>query len=75
VVGGVIGNAVERASTREEAVELMVQLKNGERRAVVQAKGNETFAAGDQVILVTTGGKVRVARAPAVTPAPTRVPG
>jgi len=75
VVGGVIGNAVERASTREEAVELLLQLKNGERRAVVQAKGSEDFAAGDSVILVTTGGKVRVTRAPAVTGAPARVPG
>lgn len=65
VLGGVIGNAVERASTREEAVEVLVQLKNGERRSVVQAKAGETLAAGDPVILVTTGGKVRVTKAPA----------
>jgi outer membrane lipoprotein SlyB len=51
-------------STREEAVEILIQLKNGERRAIVQAKGNETLAAGDAVILVTTGGKTRVTRAP-----------
>lgn len=68
VVGGVVGNAVERASTREEAVEVLVQLKNGERRSVVQAKAGETLAAGDAVILVTTGGKVRITKAPAVTP-------
>jgi outer membrane lipoprotein SlyB len=67
VVGGVIGNAVERTSTREEAVEVLVQLKNGERRSVVQAKAGETLAAGDAVILVTTGGKVRVTKAPAVS--------
>lgn len=67
VVGGVIGNAVERSSTREEAVEVLVQLKNGERRSVVQAKAAETLAAGDAVILVTTGGKVRVTKAPAAT--------
>jgi outer membrane lipoprotein SlyB len=67
VVGGVIGNAVERSSTREEAVEVLVQLKNGERRSVVQAKAGETLAAGDAVILVTTGGKVRVTKAPVVT--------
>jgi len=66
VVGGVVGNAVERASTREQAVEVLVQLKNGERRSVVQAKAGETLAAGDAVILVTTGGKVRVTKAPAV---------
>jgi outer membrane lipoprotein SlyB len=64
VAGAVVGNAVERMSTREEAVEILIQLKNGERRAIVQAKGNETLAAGDAVILVTTGGKTRVTRAP-----------
>ena len=64
VVGGVIGNAVERSTTREDAVEILVQLRSGERRAIVQAKGSETLAAGDAVILVTTGGKVRVTKAP-----------
>ena len=68
VAGAVIGNAIERGTTREEAVEIMLQLKNGERRAVVQAKGNEVFTPGEAVILVTTGGKVRVTRAPAITP-------
>jgi len=57
VVGGVIGNAVERTATREDAVEILLQLRSGERRAIVQAKGNE-------VIVVTTGGKVRVTKAP-----------
>lgn len=69
VVGGVVGNAVERASTREEALEILVQLRNGDRRSVVQARAGETFAPGDAVILVTTGGKVRVTRAPTVPPA------
>jgi outer membrane lipoprotein SlyB len=69
VVGGVVGNAVERSSTKEDAVEILVQLKNGERRAIVQAKGNETLVVGDAVILVTTGGKTRVTKAPtAVAP-------
>ncbi|ALT78254.1 glycine zipper 2TM domain-containing protein [Paucibacter sp. KCTC 42545] len=67
VAGAVVGNAVERAGTREEAVEVIVQLRNGERRSVVQAKGQETLAPGEAVILVTTGGKTRVSRAPAVT--------
>lgn len=72
VAGGVLGNAVERFGTREDAVEIMVQLRSGERRAIVQAKGNETFAPGDPVILVTTGNKVRVMRAPpVVAPPPT----
>lgn len=64
VAGAAAGNAIERFSTREEAVEILVQLKGGDRRAIVQAKGNETLVAGDPVILVTTGGKVRVTKAP-----------
>ncbi len=76
VVGGVVGNAMERASTREEALEILVQLRNGDRRSVVQARAAETFAPGDAVILVTTGGKVRVTKAPVLpaAPAPTSVP-
>jgi outer membrane lipoprotein SlyB len=69
VAGAVAGNAIERAGTKEESLEILLQLKNGERRAVVQAKGTEAFQPGDAVILVTTGSKVRVTRAPAVTPA------
>lgn len=70
VVGGVVGNAVERFGTREEAVELLLQTSNGQRRSIVQAKGNETFATGDAVLLVTTGGKIRVMKAPVVAPRP-----
>lgn len=70
VAGAVVGNAAERFGTRESAYEILIQLKNGERRSIVQAKGNETLAPGDAVILVTTDGKTRVMRAPAVTPAP-----
>lgn len=72
VAGALVGNAVERATTSESAVEVLIQLRNGERRAIVQAKGNETLAAGDPVILVTTGGKTRVTRAPAVMSIPSR---
>lgn len=64
VAGAVAGNAIERMATREDAVEVLVQLKGGERRAVVQAKGEQTLVPGDAVILVTTGGKVRIAKAP-----------
>jgi outer membrane lipoprotein SlyB len=80
VAGAVIGNVIERSSTREDAFEILVQLKSGERRAIVQAQAGENFAAGDPVILVTTGGKTRVTRAPAgsvpatVTPAPVYSP-
>jgi outer membrane lipoprotein SlyB len=64
VAGAAAGNAIERFSTREEALEILVQLQNGDRRAIVQAKGSEVLAAGDAVIIVTTGGKVRVTKAP-----------
>jgi outer membrane lipoprotein SlyB len=63
VAGGMAGNAVERNVTREQAVEIIVELRNGERRAIVQAVGNETFMAGDPVTLVTSGGSTRVTRA------------
>jgi outer membrane lipoprotein SlyB len=62
--GAAVGNAIEKISTKDEAVELLVQLKGGERRAIVQGKGNETFTPGDAVLLITTGGKIRVAKAP-----------
>lgn len=68
VVGGVVGNAVERFGTREDAYEILLQLGNGQRRSIIQAKGKETFNPGDPVLLVTTGGKVRVMRAPSVQP-------
>ena len=80
VAGAVIGNAVERSATREESLEIMVQLRNGDRRAIVQAKGSESFNPGDAVIIVTTGNKVRVSRAPVVSspgnnPQPAPLPG
>ncbi len=69
VAGAAAGNAIERMSTREDALEIMVQLKSGDRRAIVQAKGAENFLPGDPVIIVTTGGKVRVSKAPAIVKA------
>jgi outer membrane lipoprotein SlyB len=69
VAGAVIGNAIERSATKEDALEIIVQLRNGERRAIIQARGAESFNSGDPVVLVTTGGKTRVTRAPAVMPA------
>ena len=67
VAGAVVGNAIERSATREDAVEILLQLRNGERRAIIQAKAGENFVTGDAVVLVTTGGKTRVTRAPAGT--------
>lgn len=68
VAGAVIGNAAERYGTREQAYEIMVQLRNGERRAIVQAQGNETFQPGDQVVLVSTGSTTRVTKQQTVQP-------
>ena len=73
VAGAVVGNAVERMATREEAVEILVQLAGGERRAIVQAQGGDGLQAGDAVIIVTQGGRVRVTRAPAGAAAAVRV--
>jgi outer membrane lipoprotein SlyB len=64
VAGAAAGNAIERFSTKEEAVEILVQLKGGERRAIVQAQAAEKLQPGDPVIIITTGSKVRVAKAP-----------
>jgi outer membrane lipoprotein SlyB len=68
VAGALAGNAIERNATREESQEIMVQLRNGERRAIVQAKTGENLQPGDPVIIMTNGGKVRVTRAPMATP-------
>ncbi|MEK9952800.1 MAG: hypothetical protein VW687_11680, partial [Curvibacter sp.] len=64
VAGAVAGKVIERACTSPEANEIQVQIKNGDRRAIVQAKGKEGFEPGVAVILITTSGKVRVAKAP-----------
>jgi len=69
VAGAVIGHAVERGATREQAVELLLQMPGGERRAIVQARGSEEFRPGDAVLLVNTAGRARVTRAPGTTPA------
>jgi outer membrane lipoprotein SlyB len=60
VLGGVLGNAIERSGNREEALEIVVRLAGGERRAVVQAKGADVFRPGDAVSIVSTGSRVRV---------------
>jgi len=66
LVGGLLGNAMERSATQQNAVELLLQMRNGERRSIVQANGNESWAIGEPVVLVTTGGRTRVTRAPQV---------
>lgn len=62
--GAVAGNLIERTGTREDAYEILLQLAGGERRSIVQGKGEETFKPGDAVLLVNSGGKIRVMLAP-----------
>ena len=70
VVGGVAGNAIERDSTKQNGVEIIVQMRDGQRRAVIQGVTADAWAPGDPVIVIVTGGNARVARAPNVAPAP-----
>ena len=70
VIGGVAGNAVERGATTQNGVEIIVQLRNGQRRAIVQGATPDVFSPGDPVILVVTGGNTRVQRAPQVGQVP-----
>lgn len=65
VAGAAAGNAIERFASSDSGQEILVQLRTGERRSIVQTKGEEVLQAGDAVILVTTGNKVRVTKAPA----------
>jgi len=70
VVGAVVGNTVEKSATQQNGLEIIVQLRNGERRAIIQGQGAEAFAPGDAVILVTSAGRTRVSHVPAVQAPP-----
>ena len=65
IAGAAVGNAVERANTGEEGEELLLQFSNGERRTIVQGKGQDALRPGDAVIVIQTGQRFRVVRAPA----------
>jgi outer membrane lipoprotein SlyB len=47
---------------REHAVEIVLQIRGGDRRAIVQAAGSDIFAPGDAVMLVTSGSVTRVTK-------------
>ncbi|NUZ06695.1 glycine zipper 2TM domain-containing protein [Piscinibacter koreensis] len=74
VAGAVLGNTIERSVNREDAVEILVQLRNGERRAVVQARNGDSWIPGDPVVLVTSNGRTRVSHAPGYAPVARPVP-
>ena len=46
--------AAAESRNREPAVEIVLQIRGGDRRAIVQAAGSEVFAPGDAVMLVTS---------------------
>lgn len=69
VAGAVVGNAVERNATRQNAVELTLQLKNGDKRLVIQGTGNEVFQPGDPVVVISNGYRARVTHASVNGPA------
>jgi outer membrane lipoprotein SlyB len=71
VAGAVVGNAVERGTTAQNGVELTLQLKNGDKRMVIQGNGNESFQPGDAVMVISDGYRARVTHAaPGATAAP-----
>ena len=71
VVGGVAGNAIERDSTTQNGVEIIVQMRDGQRLAVIQGVTADAWTAGDPVVMIVTGGNARIARAPQAAPVPT----
>jgi len=62
VAGGVAGSAVEEAATRKPGIEIVVRLDSGRTIAVVQEDKGESFAPGDRVRLLESGGQARVTR-------------
>jgi len=59
VVGGLAGAAAEEGLTRENGLELTVQLDSGVMISVVQ-EANEQFQPGDRVRVLEGGGATRV---------------
>lgn len=62
VAGGVAGKAAEEAVTRKPGVEIVVRLDSGRTIAVVQEDTGESFARGDRVRVLESGGQARVTR-------------
>lgn len=62
VVGGLAGAAAEEGLTRKTGQEITVKLDSGRTIAVVQEDTGETFARGDRVRILESGGQARVTR-------------
>jgi outer membrane lipoprotein SlyB len=63
VAGGLVGAVAEEGVTRNDGIEITVQLDDGSLVAVVQ-EADVSFAPGDKVRVLRTSGTSRVARAP-----------
>lgn len=63
VTGGLLGAAAEEGVTRQQGIEITVQLDDGSLLAVVQP-ADEEFVPGEKIRLLRTGGTTRVAKAP-----------
>ena len=62
VAGGMAGAAAEEVTTRKTGIELVVRLDSGRTIAVVQEDTGESFARGDRVRVLESGGQARVTR-------------
>jgi len=65
---------MERSANRRAAVELTLQLRNGDRRMIVQGQGNEYFQPGDPVVVISDGYHARVTHATVNAPVRTAPP-
>lgn len=62
VLGGIAGNAIEEGATKKQAMEITVQLDNGQLTAVIQEGDPFEFRPGDRVRLLSSRGETRVTR-------------
>ena len=62
VAGGVAGSAAEEAITRKTGIEITVRMDSGRTIAVVQEDTGESFARGDRVRILESGGQTRVTK-------------
>jgi len=59
ILGGVAGQAVEQAVTKQDGIEITVTLESGKTISVIQAE-DERFRVGDRVRVLSDHGSVRV---------------
>lgn len=62
IAGGLAGAAIEEGATRQDALEITVQLRDGRAISVVQTEDNITFRTGETVRVLTSPTATRVAK-------------